>query len=179
MLAALEKLFHEHGFLRFTLDDLAAELNCSKSTLYAIAASKEQLAVSVVRSFFVEATAHVEREIAECERAQDKIQAYLDGVRAELDRAGQPFIHDIIDFVPTRELYERNARAAASRVHDLIGAGVAAGEFRAVHAELIATMAGVLVQNIQAGVIAERTGASHAEAFAALSELLLDGLRTR
>lgn len=179
VLASLQKLFHEHGFLRFTLDDLAGELTCSKSTLYALASSKEQLSVLVVRTFFVEATEHVERRIARCDRAQDKIQAYLDGVRTELERAGRPFIRDIIDFAPTRAVYERNARAAADRVHDLIGDGVAAGEFRAVHAELIATMAGVLVQNIQAGVIAERTGASHAEAFTALSELLLDGLRKR
>src|SRR5213076_1897274 len=45
LLADLEALFLAEGFAAFTLDDLAGRLRCSKSTLYALAPSKEQLAV--------------------------------------------------------------------------------------------------------------------------------------
>ena len=52
LLDQLEALFLAEGFAGFTLDDLAGRLHCSKSTLYALAGSKEQLAMRVVRHFF-------------------------------------------------------------------------------------------------------------------------------
>ena len=56
LLDQLESLFLAEGFARFTLDDLAVRLRCSKSTLYALAGSKEQLALRVIRHFFRKAT---------------------------------------------------------------------------------------------------------------------------
>ncbi|MFD6073446.1 TetR/AcrR family transcriptional regulator, partial [Amycolatopsis lurida] len=41
LLSELEAVFLAEGFSQFTLDDLAARLHCSKSTLYALAPSKE------------------------------------------------------------------------------------------------------------------------------------------
>ena len=43
LLDELMELLLTEGFAGFTLDDLAARLRCSKRTLYALAASKEQL----------------------------------------------------------------------------------------------------------------------------------------
>jgi AcrR family transcriptional regulator len=40
LLDQLEALFLAQGFARFTLEDLAVGLHCSKSTLYAMAGSK-------------------------------------------------------------------------------------------------------------------------------------------
>ena len=51
------------GFTRLTMDQVAATLNCSKRTLYALAASKEQLAVLAVRHFFKRSTEQVEAAI--------------------------------------------------------------------------------------------------------------------
>lgn len=63
LLRELEELFLAEGFVEFTLDDLAARLRCSKSTLYALAASKEQLAVKVVAHFFKGAAERIEQRI--------------------------------------------------------------------------------------------------------------------
>ena len=52
------------GFAGLSLDDLAARLQCSKSTLYAVAASKEQLIAAAVREFFRRATERVEARAA-------------------------------------------------------------------------------------------------------------------
>ena len=62
LLDQLEELFLAEGFARFTLEDLALRLRCSKSTLYALAGSKEQLAQRVIKHFFRKATAAVEAE---------------------------------------------------------------------------------------------------------------------
>ena len=85
LLDRLLSLFLTQGFSRFTLDDLAAELRCSKTTLYALAPSKEQLAVEVVKHYFKNATAQVESAVARQTRHDRRIATYLGAV--EIGRA--------------------------------------------------------------------------------------------
>lgn len=179
LLAELEELFLAKGFMEFTLDDLAAQLSCSKSTLYALAPSKEQLAARVVRGFFRGAAAEIERRIAGIDDARQIVGTYLEGVSEQLNRASADFMRDILAFGPARAEYELNSQAAAGRVRAFIAKGVADGVFRDVHASLIAEMVGVLIEGIQTGVIGERTGVSDADAYVALAELLLGGLQKR
>ncbi|GHF43915.1 TetR family transcriptional regulator [Amycolatopsis bartoniae] len=179
LLAELEELFLIEGFVQFTLDDLAAKMHCSKSTLYALAPSKEQLAVRVVAHFFKGAADVLEARIADLSDAREIIGAYLAGISEYLNRASPAFMRDINDFAPARAAYELNSRAAAARIRSFIKRGVEDGVFREVHATLIAEMAAVLVEAIQTGVVGARTGVSDAEAFTALSELLLGGIASR
>ncbi|HET6501566.1 MAG TPA: TetR/AcrR family transcriptional regulator [Amycolatopsis sp.] len=179
LLAELEALFLAEGFIGFTLDDLAAKTHCSKSTLYTLAPSKEQLAVRVVARFFKGAAEMLEERIAGLTDARQIVGEYLAGISAYLGRASAAFMSDINDFAPARAAYELNSRAAAARIRAFINQGVADGVFREVHATLIAEMAGLLVEGIQTGVVGARAGVSDAEAFSALSELLLEGLETR
>jgi len=179
LLAELEELFLVEGFVHFTLDDLAAKTHCSKSTLYALAPSKEQLAVRVVAHYFKGAADLLDERIAGIEDAREIIGVYLAGIAEYLNRAHEPFMRDINDFAPARAAYEMNSRAAAGKIRSFIAKGVADGVFRDVHATLIAEMAGVLIEAIQTGVIGSRAGVTDAEAFTALSELLLGGLASR
>lgn len=176
LLADLEALFLAEGFAAFTLDDIAARLRCSKSTLYALAPSKEQLAVKVVAQFFRGAAARIEERIAGIDDAPKLIGEYLPAVAEHLNRASATFMRDIAEFAPARETYQVNSRFAAQRIHAFIDKGVADGVFRDVHARLIAEMTGLIVEGIQTGVLAQRTEVSDAEAFTALGELLLGGL---
>ena len=84
LLDRLLSLFLAEGFSRFTLDDLAAELRCSKTTLYALAPSKEQLAVEVVKHYFKGATAAVESAVAQEHTDEARIAAYLNEVAHQL-----------------------------------------------------------------------------------------------
>src|SRR5947199_3271301 len=77
LLAELEELFLAEGFVRFTLDDLAAKTHCSKSTLYALAPSKEQLAVRVVARFFKGAAEMLEERIVGLTDAREILGEYL------------------------------------------------------------------------------------------------------
>lgn len=90
LLDRLLSLFLTQGFSRFTLDDLAAELRCSKTTLYALAPSKEQLAVEVVKHYFKNATAQVEATVARQTRHDRRIAAYLNAVADALRRPAGP-----------------------------------------------------------------------------------------
>lgn len=177
LLAELEDLFLAKGFAEFTLDDLAAQLSCSKSTLYQLAPSKEQLATTVVRRYFKGAAVAIEQQIAGLTDAREIIGGYLAGISEQLNRASAAFLHDVNAFPPARAEYEANSRVAAQRIRAFISAGVADGLFRDVHASLIAEMVTVLVEAIQSGMIGARTGVTDAEGYTALAELLLDGLR--
>lgn len=179
LLDQLQDLFLAEGFMAFTLEDLAARLHCSKSTLYAVAASKEQLATKVVGQFFKGAAEEIERRLAGVDDARAMIEIYLAGAADWLRPASSAFLSDVADFAPTRAAYAINSTAAAGRIRQFIAKGVQDGVFREVHASLVAEMAAALIEDIQSRELGRRAGVTDAEAFAGLAALLLDGLTVR
>ncbi|MET0764523.1 MAG: TetR/AcrR family transcriptional regulator [Blastococcus sp.] len=176
LLDQLEALFLAEGFARFTLDDLAERLRCSKSTLYALAESKERLAVRVIKHFFRKATDAVEAQtVTEADPAL-RVTAYLSAVARALAPAGPAFHRDLDSFAPGREVYERNTELAADRVRELIAEGVAQGRFRDVHPALIADTVTTLMFRIGRGDTARATGLDDAAAYRELAALLLHGI---
>jgi AcrR family transcriptional regulator len=176
LLDQLEALFLAEGFARFTLEDLAVRLHCSKSTLYALAGSKEQLAQRVIKHFFRKATADVEADtVIEGDPAR-RVTAYLNAVARALAPAGPAFHRDLDSFAPGREVYERNTAAAADRVRSLIADGVEQGRFREVHPALIADTVTTLMFRIGRGDTQRATGLDDATAYRELAALLLHGI---
>jgi AcrR family transcriptional regulator len=176
LLDQLEELFLTEGFARFTLEDLALRLRCSKSTLYALAGSKEQLALRVIRHFFRKATDAVEAQtVTETDPAL-RVTAYLNAVARALAPAGPVFHRDLDAFAPGREVYERNTALAAERIRQLIGDGVTQGRFRDVHPALIADTVTTLMFRIGRGETARATGLDDAAAYRELAALLLHGI---
>jgi AcrR family transcriptional regulator len=176
LLDQLEALFLSEGFARFTLEDIAVRLHCSKSTLYTLAGSKEQLALRVIRHFFRQATDAVEAETAGETDPALRVTAYLTAVARALVPASPAFHRDLDAFPPGRAVYERNTAAAAERVRQLIDEGVSAGRFRAVHPALIADTVTTLMFRIGRGETARATGLDDAAAYRELAALLLHGI---
>jgi AcrR family transcriptional regulator len=176
LLDQLEAVFLAEGFGRFTLEDLAVRLHCSKSTLYALAGSKEQLAQRVVRHFFRKATDAVEAHTVREVDPGLRVVAYLTAVARALAPAGSAFHRDLEGFPPGREIYERNTAMAAERVRQLIAEGVAQRRFREVHPALIADTVTTLMLRIGRGETARATGLDDAEAYRELAALLLHGI---
>jgi AcrR family transcriptional regulator len=176
LLDQLERLFLREGFARFTLDELAVRLHCSKSTLYALAGSKEQLALRVVRHFFRKATGAVEAQTGRESDPALRVVAYLSAVARALAPAGPAFHRDLDAFPPGKETYERNTALAAERVRELIAEGVAQGRFREVHPALIADTVTTLMLRIGRGDTGRATGLDDAAAYRELAALLLHGI---
>jgi AcrR family transcriptional regulator len=174
---ALVALILSEGFAHLTLDDLAARLRCSKSTLYTLAASKEQLVQAATVHFFRSATAAVEARLAGAAGAREKIAAYLSGVGTALDPASDQFMADLDAFAPARDIYEQNTRIAARRVRELIAEGVAAGEFRDVHAAFAAELVATMMVRIQQRAVRDHTGLDDAEAYRELAAILTGGIQ--
>ncbi|MDN5747830.1 MAG: TetR/AcrR family transcriptional regulator [Pseudonocardia sp.] len=164
------------GFAHLTLDDLAARLRCSKRTLYGLAGSKEQLVRAVVVHFFRGATERVEAAVGSVVEPTAQVGTYLRAVADELAPASAAFFDDVAAFPPAAEVYERNTRAAALRVQQLVDAGVADGVFRAVHTGFVGDVVSAVMVRIQQRRVAAEAGLPDAQAYAALSDLLLHGL---
>jgi AcrR family transcriptional regulator len=172
----LVALLLAEGFSALTLDELAGRLRCSKRTLYALAGSKEQLVRAAVVHFFRGATERVEAAVDDVSGAAAKVAAYLHAVATELAPASPEFLADVAGFTPAAEVYARNTRAAARRVSELVDEGVAAGEFRAVHAGFVGDVVSATTVRIQQRELAAATGLADAEAYRHLADLLLNGL---
>ena len=166
----------EHGFRHLTVEDLARELRCSKSTLYQLAPSKGELVVAAVRHFFKKATEQVEAAVAAAPIG-DRVGAYLDAVAKALSPASAAFLDDVAAFAPAREVYERNTEKAAERVRALIQEGVRNGDFRRVHTRFVADVVTQTMLDIQRGGITHRIGISDSRAYAELRALVDHTLR--
>lgn len=173
---ALVALLLAEGFAHLTLDDVAARLHCSKRTLYGLASSKEQLVRAAVVHFFRGATERVEAAVAARTEPAERVGAYLRAVATELAPASARFFDDVAGFPPAAEVYERNTRAAAARVQQLVADGVAEGAFRDVHTGFVADVVTAVMVRIQQRQVAASTGLDDAQAYARLAELLLHGL---
>ncbi len=176
---ALVGLFLAEGFARSTLDDLAARLRCSKSTLYQLAPSKDELVRLVAVHFFRGATARVEAAVDEHAGAASRLQAYLRAIGDELRPGSATFFADVASFAPAREAYRRNTEAAAVRVGELLADGAATREFRSGGVELTADLVSAQMVRIQQGEVRAATGLDDADAYAALADLVLRGVLVR
>lgn len=174
---ALVALFLTEGFAHLTLDEIAARLRCSKSTLYALAGSKEQLVQAATVHFFRAATEAVEARVEVVTGARERIAAYLEAVGTALDPASDRFMADLDGFAPARAIYEKNTRIAARRVRELIADGVAAGEFRDVHAAFAADLVATVMVRIQQRVVRDNTGLDDAAAYRELAAILTGGIQ--
>jgi len=176
LLDALVDLFLDEGFRDTNLNTVAARLRCSKSTLYAIAPSKEQLIVTVVRAFFRRATTRVEDRLAATTRAERRLGSYLLAISDELAPVSPAFFADLDAFAPAREIYTRNTAIAAGRVRELVRES---STRRGVDATFVGAVAGQVMEAINSGAIGEATGLDDARAYRALADLLTAGVSAR
>lgn len=176
LLSRLVQLFAREGFAALNVAALAERLRCSKSTLYLVAPSREQIVVAAARSFFRQAADRIEARVAATADPVDRLRAYLLGVAVELEQASEVFYADLTGFPPAREVYQENTLYAAHRVRDLVARGVDAGAFRPVHAAFVGAAVTQVMTAIQGGRIRAATGLTDADAYRQLADLVLTGL---
>lgn len=176
LIGRLEELILSEGFRHLTMDELATRLQCSKSTLYAVAAGKDRAVLTVLKHFFREAAARIEERVATITDPAERIAVYLASVGDEMRRMSRTCHVDMVADDAAFEIWALNARASARRVREFISEGLATGQFRGVHAEFVGESVSLLIDGIQHGELLERTGLSSGEAYTELSELVLAAL---
>ena len=169
----------DEGFTALTVDDLARRLRCSKSTLYGVAATKEQLVVAVTKRFFEDATRRVEAAVAAVDDPVTRIEVYLKTSGEVMARQSSHFFRDMVAYAPTADIYRLNSTAAARRVREIIEDGVRSGAFRDIHPEFAGHLVALGLEGIMSGRLQQEAGLSTGQAYAQLGDLLVKGLRTR
>lgn len=171
-------LFLAEGFAHLTLEAIASRLRCSKSTLYTLANSKDDLVRAAVVHFFIGATADVEAAVAREHDTRSRIFTYLDAVGAALAPATASFMEDVAAFAPAREIYERNTGLAADRIRGLLlegsarsDSGLSDSEPR-VHVDFVADVVASSMVRIQSGEIRARTGLDDSTAYRELARMV-------
>jgi AcrR family transcriptional regulator len=179
LLRELEEIFLREGFSSLTTDQLCKRLRCSKSTLYSVAGSREQINQAVVRYFFAHSSAEIEADLSAASDPASRIVTYLEGVGRAMNRNSPAFYEDMVTYAPTAAIYRLNSDAAAARVQAMIEEGVREGSFRAADAALASLTVAHLMDGVQSGEVLRATGLSAGAAFAELGELLVHGLAVR
>lgn len=169
-------LFLAEGFRGFGVGDLAARLRCSRSTVYLVAASKEQIVLAAVRAFFRRAAQRIEAQVELEPDPGARLAVYLTAVAAELSPASERFFTDLQAYPPAAEIYGDNTRLAARRVQELVSAGVSAGALRPVDATFVGAAVARVMEAIQDGSIGAATGLPDAQAYRDLADLVVHGL---
>ncbi|WP_242889707.1 TetR/AcrR family transcriptional regulator [Actinomadura litoris] len=163
----LIELFLDRGFAGLSVAELAAALRCSKSTLYTVAASREQIIVTAVRAFFRRATEEVEAAVDASADPRERVGVYLRAISTALAPASPAFFADLDAFAPAREIYQRNTGHAVRRVQALVDEAVADD------AAFVGAVAGQVMESIHRGEIKARTGLDDSSAYAALASLIV------
>ena len=176
LLAQLEQIFLAEGFRDLSVDDIAGRLHCSKSTLYSLASSKEQLVTATIKRFYRDAVGRIEARVAAAHDPRERIAVYLTAIGEEMDRRSTLCYEDMRSFEATDELYRSNGRASARRIRELIHEGVEAGAFREVHGEFVAAAVALLIEGIVTGRLLDSTGLSSQQAWKELSAFALSAL---
>ncbi|BCW05708.1 TetR/AcrR family transcriptional regulator [Arthrobacter sp. NtRootA1] len=172
----LVDLFLAEGFAHLTLDEIATRLRCSKSTLYTLAGSKEQLVRAATVHFFRRETNTVDAKLSATTGSRNRITAYVSAVGEALSIASEQFMADLNAFAPAREVYEQNIGIAAKKVQDLITEGVIKGDFRQVHAAFAGDLAATMMMRIQQGSVRGHAGLDDAGAYRELATILTAGI---
>ena len=176
LIARLQALFLAEGFAAFNIGDLTDRLRCSRTTLYALAPSKEQLVLTVVRAYFRDAAEHIEARVAQTENPREKLAVYLEAVASELQPVSAEFFADLAEFAPGNDVYQENTRYAAHRVQTLVTDGVKAGALRPVDASFVGAAVAQVMGAIQRGELQAQTGLDAAAAYRNLADLILNSL---
>lgn len=176
ILDQLEGVVLQEGFVGLTLDDFAARLRCSKSTLYRVAPSKEQLVATVARHFFSRASIRIEQAVGAAPAPPEKLEAYLKRVGVEMGRGTPAFHEQMATYPATAALYRRNSQVAARRVRQLIHEGAQTGYFDVADAEFAGQVIAAIITAIHLGSHAVALRGGPARAHAKLSELVLFGV---
>ncbi len=172
----LEHLFFVQGFLHFSTDELATRLQCSKRALYMLAPSREALFELVIERFLSQIRADGEAAARAATNWATAITAYLHVAVDHTREAGPLFVRDLARFPAGHRRLMRHQRARMAGLERIVATGVAAGEFRAVHPQLVAEVMLLAVARAVDPAFLASVNLSMSEAFKELYDIFNYGL---
>lgn len=179
VLDVIERVLLREGIGALRMGRLADEAGCSRSTLYELAPSKEELLLLVLdrmmRRIARTGWAAVQAQTDPAAR----VRVMLTGGALDASALGPRFLEAVSSHPPARDLYERWLATGVDALEALIADAVAAGQFRPVRAAVVAEAMAATVLRFTDPRFAHATSVETRDALAELVELLFEGLRPR
>lgn len=179
VLRAIEPIFLREGIRGIRMGDLATEVGCSRSTLYEIAPSKEDLLLLVLDRMMFRIS---ERGLAAIEAADthvDSMGAMLTVGARDFSALGPRFLDAVRGHPPARMLFDRWVTVCRDALERMIAEAVLAEEIRPVIAPVVAEMMFSAVLRFTEPDFSRTTKVSSADALTQMVDVLLEGLRPR
>lgn len=178
MLDAVETIFFEDG-LNITVRELADRAECSRTTLYEIAPSKEDLFLLVLDRVLRRVGRRAAAAAAEADGAEAKLKAYMGGALDFFQPVGSAFSGTVYKYAPAYLLYSEHLRFAHEAVTSTVREGIKEGVFREHRSALVADVLMNAMRRLAESEVVGVTDAAMAELLDEVFELVLGGLLTR
>ena len=175
----VEAVFLRDGIRAVRIGELAAEASCSRSTLYELAPSKEDLLLLVLDRMMRRIMRRGAQAIEEASGPVDRVRAMLTSGALDLAALGPRFLEAVRRHPPARLLFDRRMTDGRDALERLIEEGVSAGQFRPVNVPAVADAMIAVVLRFTDPEFARVRGTNPATGLAELVDIFLDGLRPR
>lgn len=177
LLQAAMELMKQRG-LKFTVAELAARLGTSKRTIYEHFESKEQL-IGVMVDEVIAELMEAEQEIYRDNRltAAQKLRAILTLMPKGMQLSDNRLISDLMRFAPEEwRKVDRLLQEEWGTVRKIIEEGMAAGEFRPLHAQTLVQLMKGATASLYDQDFLMHTDSTLAEAVQTMADAFLNGM---
>jgi len=187
LLDALSVMFDD-GFAELTMAAIAARLNCSLRTLYALAPSRDELVMVVVDRTLWRIGRGAQEAIAPDMAPLDALRAYLRAASFAVGRTTQAFARDLAAVPAAQRLSDAHEDYLQAMTQRLLDAAVERGDFAsgdadveadAVDTAAVARVLARLGRDFARPDVLPTLRSTPKQAADAVVDLVLDGLRSR
>jgi AcrR family transcriptional regulator len=179
VLDVVEAVFLRDGIKSVRIGELAAEAACSRSTLYELAPSKEDLLLLVLDRRLRRIMRRGAQAIEQATEPIERVRAMMTSGALDLAALGPQFLDAIRRHPPARMLFDHRIAEGREALERLIEQAVAAGQLRPVNVPVVAEAMVTLVLRFTEPEFVRWRGADFADGLADLVEIFFEGLRPR
>jgi len=178
LLDKMEHLF-AGGFATLTMAQLAARLNCSLRTLYALAPSRDELVLVVVDRNLWRVGRAARDAVREDLAPLDAVRAYLEAATVAVGGWTEAFARDLATVPAAQELEEGHNEYLFDVTRTLLDLAVERGDIADVDSAAVARVLAGLGRFFSRPRVISSLGSSPKEAADEVVDLVLRGLRSR
>jgi AcrR family transcriptional regulator len=179
VLDVVEAVFLREGIRAVRIGELAAEASCSRSTLYELAPSKEDLLLLVLDRMMRRIMRRGGQAIERANDPVERVRAMLTSGALDFAALGPRFLEAVRQHPPARLLFDRRLAEGRDALESLIEDAVSVGRFRPVDAAVVAeAMIGVVLRFTDPELL-RSTKVRSTSGLAELVDVFLDGLQPR
>lgn len=179
VLDALEEILLSEGFSHLRMTTLASRLKVSATTLYALAARKDDLILLVLDRWYQRTGKEAMDELAHDGDPVARVEVWLTGAVRGSRRVTGPFLEDVAAHPAVRMLVDKYHRFYAAVLEQLLDEAQAAGALAGPPPRVTAQVVDAALTRFQDAHVLRALGTDESQVAEDLRLLVMDGLRPR